>query len=474
MPRVRRVERYVLFEDPLARGGMATVFLGRLVGASGFARTVAIKRMHQHLAGQAEFVRAFVDEAKLAARIKHPNVVPTLDVVSAGEDLLLVMEHVHGLSLSVTLRSASERGVGMPLPVASAIVCGALHGLHAAHEAVDEDGSALAIVHRDVSPQNILVGADGIARVLDFGVAKAARRLAQETQTGIVKGKLAYMAPEQFMDEEVTRLADVYAAGVVFWEMLTRRQMFKSKSGSVGLYEPMSPDFDPPSKLAAGIPPALDAAVMRALARDPRRRYATARDFALAIEAVVPPASSAVVSTWMEEACSDLLRVHRERVREIESTPTEGAVSDDTVATTPAPTASPEGALTDLTFASGASKPRARRWWIPLVAVVLAGGAVAAAAALVVHRERPAPPLASAPPPAPVASDAPPAPSLPVPVTASAPPSASVSAPAPKVALPARPPRAKPAPSDTASGDPCKPPYWIDSDNVRHPKPQCQ
>src|SRR5580700_4657373 len=164
------IGRYAIF-GKIASGGMASVHFGRLLGAAGFSRTVAIKRLHPHLADEPEFLSTLIDEARLAARIHHPNVVPTLDVESAEGELLVVMEYVRGESLARLLRAESARGRRLPLSIASAIVIGALHGLHAAHEATSDRGAPLGIVHRDVSPHNILVGVDGMARVIDFGVA---------------------------------------------------------------------------------------------------------------------------------------------------------------------------------------------------------------------------------------------------------------------------------------------------------------
>jgi eukaryotic-like serine/threonine-protein kinase len=184
------LDRYVL-HDEIASGGMGAVHLARLRGARGFARTVAIKRLHPHVARDPDVLAMFLDEAHLAARVRHPNVVATLDVVAQGDEVFLVMEYVEGESLS-RLQKTPE----IPLAIASAIVCDMLHGLHAAHEAVSERGEPLQIVHRDVSPQNILVGLDGATRVVDFGIAKAASRL-QTTRDGVIKGKLRYMAPEQ-------------------------------------------------------------------------------------------------------------------------------------------------------------------------------------------------------------------------------------------------------------------------------------
>src|SRR5262245_16586952 len=174
--------------DEIAAGGMATVHLGRVLGDAGFARTVAIKRLHPHYAKDPEFVSMFVDEARLAARITHPNVVSTVDAVTMGSELFLVMEYVHGESLAGLFYAAQHAGIRIPPAVAVAVVADVLYGLHAAHEARGEDGQPLGIVHRDISPPNILVGVDGVARVLDFGIAKAIVRV-QTTREGQLKGK---------------------------------------------------------------------------------------------------------------------------------------------------------------------------------------------------------------------------------------------------------------------------------------------
>ena len=195
--------RYLLYGE-IASGGMATVHFGRLMGVVGFSRTVAIKRLHPHYARDPEVVTMFLDEARLAARIRHPNVLPTIDVVAADGEVFLVMEYVQGVPLSHLVQAATEQGRRVPPRIVSSILVDALNGLHAAHEATNERGEPLRLVHRDVSPQNIMVGADGVARVLDFGVAKAMGRL-QTTRDGQVKGKLAYMAPEHLAGREVSR-----------------------------------------------------------------------------------------------------------------------------------------------------------------------------------------------------------------------------------------------------------------------------
>jgi serine/threonine-protein kinase len=228
----RSIGRYLLHRE-IASGGMATVHLGRLMGPVGFSRTVAIKRLHPHFERDPEFVAMFLDEARIAARIRHPNVVQTLDVVAEDGELFLVMDYVEWESFAKLLRALARTGEPIaPQSVVLAVVCGALHGLHAAHEANGESGERLCVVHRDVSPQNILVGLDGTPRVLDFGIAKALGR-AQVTRSGMLKGKLAYMAPEQIRNADLGPRTDIYAASVVLWEALTGARLFKGDEGAV-------------------------------------------------------------------------------------------------------------------------------------------------------------------------------------------------------------------------------------------------
>src|SRR5579859_8016688 len=202
--------RYVLCGE-IAAGGMATVYSGRMIGPAGFTRTVAIKRLHAQYARDPEFVTMFVDEIRMTSHISHPNVVPTIDVVADGGELSLVMEYVAGESLARLRQMAYKRGWRVPPHISTAIMAGALYGLHAAHEAKDDRGEDLGLVHRDVSPQNILIGVDGSVKMVDFGVAKAAGRM-QMTRAGQLKGKVAYMSPEQVSGQfPVSRQSDVYA-----------------------------------------------------------------------------------------------------------------------------------------------------------------------------------------------------------------------------------------------------------------------
>jgi serine/threonine protein kinase len=313
------VGRYVLY-GPLALGGMATIHLGRMIGPSGFSRTVAIKRLHEQFAHDAHFVADLLAEARLSARIGHPNVVPTLDVVMTDDEVMLVMEYVHGESLSRLLREAVTRGAHVPTPIAVGVMASALHGLHAAHEATSESGDPLNIVHRDISPQNIMVGVDGVTRVLDFGIAKTAGRQQQTiTGAGQLKGKLSYMAPEQVSSEPVDRRTDVFAASVVLWEVLTSRRLFAADSEAATLGNLLTRPIDAPSKHARGLPPSLDAIVLRGLSRARTDRYATARDMALALETVVAPATVTQIGAWVTTLAQDALADRQKRVRDVES-----------------------------------------------------------------------------------------------------------------------------------------------------------
>ncbi len=216
----RAFGRYVLYA-PIARGGMATIHTARLVGADGFSRIVAAKRLHPQFSEDPEFVAMFRGEAEIASKIHHPNVVPVLDIVLDGEEVVLVQEYVHGVPLDRLFRAACASREPIPPRIVSGIVAGILSGLHSAHETTDEKGDSLGIIHRDVSPQNVMVSVDGIPRLLDFGIAKA-HSCTHETRAGLLKGKIAYMAPEQVRSgEDVTRTADLYACGVVLWELLT-------------------------------------------------------------------------------------------------------------------------------------------------------------------------------------------------------------------------------------------------------------
>jgi serine/threonine-protein kinase len=289
---------------------MAAVYLGRALGAGGFERLVAIKSMHRELAADPTFVAMFLDEARLAARVRHPNVVATLDVEESGSGLYIVMEYVEGPSLSAMRRALGKRGEPIPAGIALRIVVDALLGLHAAHEQTGPKGEPLHIVHRDVTPQNILVSVDGVAKITDFGVARAESRLST-TRSGSAKGKLAYMPPEQVRAEPLDRRADVYAAGIVLWELLVGQRLFEAENEGALLYRVMAGAQRSPRDAGADVPEALDRAVMRSLALDPDARYPTALAFAEALEAAAAAASLPLATPRVVAAFVKELGAHR-------------------------------------------------------------------------------------------------------------------------------------------------------------------
>jgi len=260
---------------------MATVYLAKSHGTGGFERYVAIKLTHPHLENadgfEDETMADLLHEAKLAVRIRHPNIVPTVDVGENGRGLFLVMEYVEGDSLSGLVRRARKAAEELPLGMTMRVLCDALAGLHAAHELKDDDGQSLEVVHRDVSPQNILVGTDGMARLADFGIARAASRR-RLTRPGSIKGKVAYMAPEQVHDDDLDRRCDVWAAAVIAWELIAKRRMFDKDDLAVAvqLVQDPIPDL---RAAAPDVPPSLERAIHRALDKDRAARTPSAAAF---------------------------------------------------------------------------------------------------------------------------------------------------------------------------------------------------
>ncbi len=290
--------------------------MGSQLGDAGFSRIVAIKRLHAHLVHEPEFITMLVDEARLASKIHHPNVVSPIDVVAQGGEVFIVMNYVPGASLSALVRSSSTTGEPFSLPGCVRVMLDALEGLHAAHEAADEDGCKLQIIHRDVSPQNILVGQEGVAKLIDFGIAKATVRW-QTTQAGQVKGKLPYMAPEQLRDQTVDRRADVYAAAVVLWELVARRRLFQATSDAALYGKVLEGVVHPPSRYNPAVPSELDAVIVRALSREPDERPATAREFARSLEQALAPATADEVAAWLARTVPAELALQRANIAQV-------------------------------------------------------------------------------------------------------------------------------------------------------------
>ncbi|RYE82313.1 MAG: serine/threonine protein kinase, partial [Myxococcales bacterium] len=275
-----RVGRYEVVL-PLASGGMATVYLARSYGAGGVGREVALKLMHAHLRDAPEFAQSLLDEARLMVSIRHPNVVSVLDVGDDPRGLFLVMDLIEGDTVGGLQKRARLDGRPVPPPVKARLLLDALAGLHAAHESRAEDGSSHFLIHRDFSPQNLLVGLDGVTRLTDFGVARAATQL-QRTQTGLVKGKASYMAPEQARGLPLDRRCDVWAAGVVAWELLADRRLFRADNDVATVVRVLS-ETAPRLDDVVGAPGAVADAVERALQPELDARWPTAAAFRQAL-----------------------------------------------------------------------------------------------------------------------------------------------------------------------------------------------
>jgi eukaryotic-like serine/threonine-protein kinase len=323
-----RVARYELLL-PIGTGGSATVYLARApllraderaVPADGLFREVAVKLMHPKLdAGEGQYAGELMDEARIVAAIRHPNVVSILEVGDAPEGVYLVMDYVQGDTLSGLIRALLAAKRQLPLDIAGRVLADALLGLHTAHELKDAGGKPLELVHRDFSPQNLLVGVDGVTRLTDFGIAKVTGRMAG-TASGVVKGKVGYMSPEQALGEKLDRRSDIWAAGVVAWELLAQRRLFEGEDASV-LLSIVSTDPPDVRSVREDCPPACAAVIARALSRDRAQRYETALELRDALlEALRQSGGVAeidAVGTLVTEVVAPQLEQRKLRAREI-------------------------------------------------------------------------------------------------------------------------------------------------------------
>ncbi len=489
-PPTRRIGRYALYGE-IASGGMATVYFGRRVGAVGFSRSVAIKQLHPQYAKSAEFVAQFLDEAQLSSRVRHPNVVSVLDVVARDGELFVVMEFVEGEPLSRLVHFADEP---MPIPVASGILIQVLLGLHAAHEATTETGEPLQIVHRDVSPQNMLVGVDGAAHLLDFGVAKAASKL-HTTEHGQIKGKIPYMAPEQLRGEAIDRRADVFAAGIVLWELLTGERLFARDDPGATVTAVLSGMIKPPSQFRPEISARLEALVLKALQHPRDGRFASAREMALALEAVAPPASNLTIGAWVESIAGASLKERAQRLREAEEHTGVNLVADVAALQRRLSDRAPSPEVSDPTLTAITDFGDRRSSWVLRRRVrpwLVRGGVALGLLTIVVlaflaFRPRHGAELPSPGPSAPLADTAhgrapetastAPIAAEPVALEATASPEATQPSTAPASAAPARPaaaPRAfKRAAKVEAVPANCQPPFVLDAQGRKRFKPEC-
>ena len=318
-PFPERVGRYELLL-PIASGGMATVYLARASGPGGFEREVALKLTHAHLRTEGEFAASLMDEGNLAGRIRHQNVVSVLDVGEDPHGVYLVMEYVEGETLSGLARLADEAETRLPPSVVVRVVDDVLAGLHVAHELCDSSGAPLGLVHRDVTPHNVLVGVDGVSKLADFGVAKAATRLAM-TATGLIKGKVAYMAPEQALGRPLNRRCDIWAAGVMLWELFAGMRLHTTTSDAATLLRIVSEPPPRVTRVAPDVPVEIEEVISRALEMDPARRYATAEELSRALEAAAQRSCGRAelreVGTYVYGLVEDRLERRRRKIDEV-------------------------------------------------------------------------------------------------------------------------------------------------------------
>ncbi len=280
---------YELVEN-VGRGGMASLYLARRAGARGFVRPVAIKLVHSHLLDDSNFVEMFIDEANVCSRLSHPNIVHVEELVEVDGSLFLVMEFVEGCSLGKLLNFARRQHQRLPVPMAVHIIAKAADGLHAAHEARGDHDEPLELVHRDMSPSNLLLSRRGNVKIIDFGIAKFSSRL-HHTRAQKLKGKVAYMSPEQVHRGEVDRRSDIYSLGVVLWETLANRRAYRAKDEVSLLQQVMKRAIPPIESIRDDLPDELVSALNQALQPEPDARYETALEFYRALTMAVPEAA---------------------------------------------------------------------------------------------------------------------------------------------------------------------------------------
>jgi serine/threonine protein kinase len=456
-----RLGRYEILGD-LAVGGMAEILLARVVGPSGFERPVVIKRILPHLARQEGFVAMFLDEARIAAAVRHHNVIHVEELQQGDDGLYLVMEYLEGESAAGLMRRLFSRDETLDLGLASYLVAESCAGLHAAHEMTDAEGTVQHVVHRDVSPQNLFVTYDGQVKVLDFGVAKAADRITR-TEVGQLKGKFEYMSPEQCSSRPIDRRSDIFALGIVLYELTTGRKLFKRNSPAETVRAICDHGILPPSRLLEDYPAALERICLRALEAAPEDRYPTALEMrrellaflrSRAASRELPHEPGEEMSRLMNAIFADRVAEKREILRRVRSgskvTHVPAGEIDEGVEIAPAPEPTEVGGSATRTDVDvrAAVAPRSR-WVAAVVGSAVVAASVALVAATFLHR-----PVASAAPATAVMTAAPssaPLPPTAVPSASAAPPASpapepstsTVAAAAPAAAPPAR-PRANP------------------------------
>jgi serine/threonine-protein kinase len=315
-PKATRFGKYTLI-DRIAVGGMAEIFLARQAGLEGFEKTIVIKRIRPHLSKQPSFVKMFLNEAKLAAQLNHPNIVQIYDLGKINESYFIAMEYIFGRDMRRIIPKADTLGIPFPMVYALKIASSVCEGLYYAHQKVDLYGNPLNIVHRDVTPENIFVSFDGTVKVLDFGIAKAANQI-EQTRAGEIKGKLSYMSPEQCLGRQLDNRSDLFSLGVVLYEWLTGFKLFTGDSEVAILKSITEGKIYAPSYFKADIPEAVEAILMKALEKDRDRRYQTAWDMQYDIDQFLSQyeftPSNIHLSNFLKQLFNDELEEEKARI----------------------------------------------------------------------------------------------------------------------------------------------------------------
>ena len=318
-----RFGKYTLI-DRIAVGGMAEIFLARQAGIENFEKTIVIKRIRPHLSKQPNFVKMFLNEAKLAAQLNHPNIVQIYDLGRIGESYFIAMEYVFGRDMRRIIPKADSLGIPFPMVYALKIASSVCEGLYYAHQKTDTYGVALNIVHRDVTPENIFVSFDGTVKVLDFGIAKAANQI-EQTRAGEIKGKLSYMSPEQCMGKHLDNRSDLFSLGTVLYEWLTGFKLFTGDSEVAILKSITEGKIYAPSYFKADIPEGVEAILMKALEKDRERRYQTAWDMQYDIDQFLSQyeftPSNIHLANFLKQLFNDELEEEKQRLSSLAAPP---------------------------------------------------------------------------------------------------------------------------------------------------------
>ncbi len=365
---------------PLASGGMANVYVGRLSGMAGFEKLVTLKLIHSHLSNQREFVDMFLDEARIAARIHHPNIGEIYEIVEDHGQLFIAAEYVDGRSLRHLLRERRKQNISVSCALAAWICAEVCQGLQVVHDLKDDDGTPLHPVHRDISPDNILVSYNGWVKLIDFGVAFVRDRLAH-TNPGNLKGKIGYISPEQIKGEPLDRRADIFSLGVILYLATTGRHPFPGRSEAERLRKTLYCELVPPSSIAAGIDAAFESIIGKAMAVSPEHRYQQASELEADLRQYITASGqkpcAAELSGLMQSVFTSEINAHRTKLREFrknqQSTTVEPGTGDNVVYLLPSTEPEPRLSTTVLGRSTGEQLEDAgnrRKKW------ALAGGAV--------------------------------------------------------------------------------------------------